>query len=41
MKCKFCGAELLVGKDKCDFCGKYQHDAEVDIFVENINMMLK
>ena len=26
MKCKFCGAELLVGKDKCDFCGKYQHD---------------
>ena len=30
MKCKFCGAELLVGKDKCDFCGKYQHDAEVE-----------
>ena len=30
MKCKFCGAELLAGKDKCDFCGRFQHEADVE-----------
>lgn len=29
MKCKFCEADLLPGKDKCDYCGKYQHEIEV------------
>ena len=27
MKCLYCGAELLIGKDKCDKCGNYQHNA--------------
>lgn len=31
MKCKFCGAEILPGKDKCDSCDKYQHEVKVDL----------
>ena len=26
MKCVFCGSELPNGKDKCEYCGKFQHD---------------
>ena len=26
MKCFFCNAEILDGKDKCDYCGRYQHE---------------
>ena len=26
MKCVFCQGELLEGKDKCDYCGRYQHE---------------
>ena len=34
MKCKFCGAGLLAGKDKCDSCGKYQHEMREDIVLK-------
>lgn len=26
MKCVFCGADIPNGKDKCEYCGKFQHD---------------
>lgn len=26
MKCFFCDAEILDGKDKCDYCGRFQHE---------------
>ena len=31
MKCFFCNAEMLEGKDKCDNCGNYQHNAGVNL----------
>lgn len=30
MKCFYCKAEMLEGKDKCDYCGKYQHEKTID-----------
>jgi hypothetical protein len=38
MKCKFCNAEMLAGKDKCDYCGKYQHDFVNDTEEKNIQV---
>lgn len=38
MKCAFCGSEMLPGKDKCDYCGKYQHDANRPVEKEENNV---
>ena len=42
MKCVFCNAEMLEGKDRCDYCGNYQHDYKNnDNNIDNSNINQK
>ena len=41
MKCFFCNAEMLDGKDKCDYCGNYQHDYKNNDIINNSDINQK
>ena len=40
MKCVFCQGELLEGKDKCDYCGRYQHEKVNPVQNQPVNNQL-